>query len=81
VLHLCVSNEANNSRWVYEGKKKKETEKRMKPITYSVLVLGLGALLFYRVSDPPSVGCVLPGLRLKNGLFPIGLLVAYLQPL
>jgi hypothetical protein len=55
VPHLCASNEANHSRWVYEGKKKKETEKSMKPITYSVLILGLGALLFYRVSDPPSV--------------------------
>jgi len=38
-----------------KGRKKKETETSMKPITYSVLILGLSALLFYRVSDPPSV--------------------------
>lgn len=69
VLHLCASNEANNSRWVYEGKKKKETEKGMKPITYSVLVLGLDALLFYRVSDPPSVGCV-AWVAVKKWAFP-----------
>jgi len=38
-----------------KGRKKKETEKSIKPIAYSVLILGLGALLFYRVSDPPFV--------------------------